>query len=258
MSHNQELALWTAASLLLAVAGNWLAWRFHHMQARSADWLRRRILTSLGGRLLLQTIRLLYYVGLPYGAVLRRALSLVVLGARGPEVTSAAWWLLGWSMTDWTRMLGSTVTLGSISAVMLGLAWRNAARAQGRLEATEQWADAPWWVTARETLFNEIHWGFYRVAPLLALSDAYGAILLGAAFPLAEWMLNPDWWEQVRGGPRRNQILMQGAWLAISTTCFALTRNLWLTLALHLVLALALNRWIENQDLTGSQKPVRS
>lgn len=245
MSHNHELAVWTMASLVLAVAGNWLAWRFQHMPARSADWLRRRILNSLGGRLFLQIVRLLYYVGLPYGAVLRRALSLVVIGARGPEASSAAWWLLGWSVTDWTRMLGSAVTLGSISAVMLGLAWRNAARAQGQLAVNEQWADAPWWVTARETLFNEIHWGFYRAAPLLVVSDAYWAILLSAAFPLAEWMLAPDWWEQARGGPRRNQILMQGVWLTASTTCFALTRNLWLTLMLHLILALALNRWIK-------------
>jgi len=245
MDYKLELGVWVVASLVLSIAGAWLAWRFRHMESRSAEWLRRRLLDGVSGRIFLQLIRLLYYVGLPYFVVLRRVLSLVMIGLRGSEMSEAAWWLLGWQVDDWAQALGWAAGLGSIVAILLALAWRNAVRAQGQSPFVRGvWPVQPWWVTLREVVYNEIHWAFYRVGPQLVLSDTYWAVLIGAAFPLLEWLLDPDWWVQIRGGPRRELVLMQFMWLATSTVYFLLARNVWLALMLHLVLALALNRWL--------------
>lgn len=245
MDPKTELELWVIASLLLSIIGAWLAWRFSHMQARSAEWLRRRLLERIPGRIFLQVVRLAYYVGLPYAAALHSALSLVQIGVHGPEVSGTVWWTLGWHITDWAHALGWAASIGAVVAVVQALAWRNAAHATGHLpQASGLCPPPPWWGTVREVLYGEIHWAFYRALPLLVLSDAYWAVLIGAAFPLLEWTADPDWWMQVRGGPRRETVLIQCMWLATSTVYFCMVRNVWLALALHLVLALALSGWL--------------
>ncbi len=243
MNYQTELGLWLLASLSLSVGGSWLAWRLRHSQSRSIDWLRRRLVETSAGQVLVQLVRFLYYVGLPYVAVLRRALSLVRAGLLGSETSGAA--VLGWSITQWAQALGWIASLGALIAVLLALGWRNALRAQGgELTAHGVWPPSPWWVTLREGLFSEIHWAFYRVGPLLILGDVYWAVLVGAAFPLLEWALDPDWWVHVHGGARREQVLLQCLWLGASTLTFFLTHNTWLAIALHLGLALGLDAWL--------------
>jgi hypothetical protein len=68
-----------------------------------------------------------------------------------------------------------------------------------------------------------------------------------------EWVLDPDWRKQVRDGPRREQVLAQFLWLATSTVYFVLMQNGWLTLVLHMSLAIAMNYWLA--FLAGQQKP---
>ncbi len=244
MDPEVELTWWVLASLVLFVAGAWLAWRFQQSRSRSVEWLRRRLVERLSGRLFLQGVRLAYYVGLPYAALVRRALSLVVIGMRGPEMPEPVWWTLGWRVEEWTHALGQAAGMGLLVTILLALGWRNALRAAGHIFLERGLPILPWWVIVREVLFSEIHWAFYRAVPLLILDDAYWAIGVSATFPLLEWTFNPDWWVQVRGGPQRELVLMQGVWLATSTVCFFLTRNVWSVLLMHLVVALALNGWL--------------
>ncbi len=246
MDYKIELAVWSLASLALFALGAWLAWQFRHSQSRSADWLRRRVLSSVSGRAFLQIVRLIFYVGLPYATILRRALPLGVAGVRGgPDVAGSVWWMLGWSEVEWMQSLDWAARVGVVAAVLLALSWRNAVRAaEAPLSAEGVWPAPPWWVTLREALYDEIHWAFYRAWPLVVLGDAYWAVLIGAAMAVLEWMLDPDWWAQARGGPRRELVLVQCTWLATSAICFYLTRNLWTVVLVHVVLALAQNAWL--------------
>jgi hypothetical protein len=101
-------------------------------------------------------------------------------------------------------------------------------------------------VTVRESLYAEIHWAFYRAAPLLFMADLYWATLAGAALVVVEWSLDPYWRaaQSVANGSRREVLLTQSAWLALSAAIFALARNVWPIIVLHTVLAWALGRWV--------------
>jgi hypothetical protein len=259
MDYKIELGLWVTCSIGLYVVGAWLDWLLRHAPSRSAQWLRRRMAEGIYGRGLIQLMRLMYYVGLPYVAVMRRVVSLVVIGVRGPESSDAVWWMLGWRMADWATALGWAGSLGIAVTVGLGLAWLNAAHAQDyKPMARGVYPPPPWWVTLRETLYCQIHWAFYRAGPLLVFEDAYWGVLVSATLPMLEWALTPDWWEQINAGPRREQVLLQCVWLALGTVYFILARNVWLAFALHLVLALGLNSWVaflSRQDNTAKAPP---
>lgn len=240
-----ELALWTAGSIVLSVIGAGLAWHAQRRpQGRTARFLAR-LTGNPFGRALLFILRFAYYMGLPYVALLRHALSPVAIGLVGTQTSELPGWMLGWSLADWSGAAGWAIGLGGLAAIALGLGWWNARRALGSELPAGGLLPAPsLFVTAQESIYAEIHWAFYRGAPLLFISDVYWATLAGAALVVVEWALDPFWRAGLANGSRREVLLTQTSWLALSTAIFALAHNVWPIMALHIVLAWACGRWV--------------
>jgi hypothetical protein len=99
-------------------------------------------------------------------------------------------------------------------------------------------------VIARENIFAEIHWAFYRAAPLTFIADPYWATLAGAVLVILEWVLDPAWHAGLADDSRRVALLMQLTWLALSASIFVLARNVWPILVLHIALAWMVGRWV--------------
>ena len=239
-----ELALWTAGSVMLSVLGAQLAWR---AQQRPASWLGRFRSGWAGNRLgyaILFLVRLAYYLGLPYAVLMRHALSPVVIGLAGTQTPDLPWWMLGRNPGDWTEAIRWAAILGVLAAATLALGWWNVSRATGAEFPSGGVLPAPsLLVAAREGIYAEIHWAFYRAAPLMFIADSYWATLAGAALVIAEWALDPAWHVGLANGSRRETVLMQLAWLALSTSMFMLARNVWLAILLHVALAWAVGEW---------------
>jgi len=239
-----ELIVWTAGSILLAVAAAQLAWVGARSPTSGLGHWRAALTHKPLGQSALFLARLVFYIGLPYLTLLRHSLSLVSIGMLGTETPDLPWWLLGWNLSDWSTAVGWTAALGGMTAAALSLGWRNVRRAVGPDFSASGLVPAPsLLVIVRESILAETHWAFYRAAPLALIADPYWATLTGAALVIFEWLLNPNWHFALADGPQREQWLMQLVWLALSATLFALTKNIWPILAAHILLEWSVSRW---------------
>ena len=66
----------------------------------------------------------------------------------------------------------------------------------------------------------------------------YKGVFLGLGLVYLEWALNPAWRRGWRALPRAAEQWLQAALALVSALVFLLTRNLWLCLGVHAVLAL--------------------
>jgi len=217
--------LWTLASMTVAV----LVILF--VGPTQLDRLR----ATPGGRLLEQFLRLIYFIGMPYAALLAGSLASIDLG-----LTGAGGSLLGWSPAEWLRGLGTALMLGAIVFLPIGLASRQIARAGQPLGTDDRSAGA----VIVDAIYAEIHWAFYRAAPLILLADVYAAVIFGALLVGVEWIV-----VLIRNGvspspEERQKWLRRSTLLTLSAALFALTQNVWLAILTHLVLELAWKVWL--------------
>jgi hypothetical protein len=228
MTETQLLpVVWTLASMTAAVLAILL------VGPAQLDRLR----ATIGGRLLEQLLRLAYFIGVPYAALLTGSIASIDMGLAG-----AGGSILGWSAADWLHGLSTALTLGVIVLLPIGVASRQIARAGRPLGTDDRSAGA----VIVEAIYSEIHWAFYRAAPLILLGEVYAAVLFGALLVGTEWLV-----ELIRNGisplpEERQRWLRRGILLALSTALFALTQNVWLAIGLHAVLELLWKVWLRH------------
>lgn len=220
------LLLWTLGSILVFALGSNLLW---------LTWDRRRLAAPFGAPLL-QAGRFLYYLGVPYLVLggwplppYRGLLAPVNLGIAGFDSA--------WNVARWLEAAGTGVSVGLFALGFVTVVWLNANRREGstrlRLSATSAW---PLLV---DGLYLQVHWAFYRGALAVLFGDLYVGVFWGLALVHAEWLTSPFW----RGCWRREE-RAGDAWLLavqslVSALLFLLTHNLWVCLAVHWALSLA-------------------
>jgi hypothetical protein len=226
--------LWLGGSLVLAILWANLAWHFRQPRAgRIGDFVAR--LTSWRyAPLLLQFLRLLYYIGLPGIALLwRHAIVQRYLG-------------LSSGLTDvwlkWAYDTGWAAALGVGAWVLLAAGWWAYRRALLTVRKNSiAGASASGWVFLREAAYHEVHWAFYRSVPIFALAqaqftgNAYWGVWIGLALAALEAALNPVWRKELADPERAPARLMRGALAVVSSVLFIQTKdgNLPLSLSLH-------------------------
>ena len=187
-----------------------------------------------GGRIVEPIARLIYFVGLPYAALLTQALSPIDMGLAGNTGP-----ILGWSSADWLRHLNAALIVGVLTLLPISLAARQMAHAGRPLGVDERSAGT----IIIDGAYAEIHWAFYRAAPLIIIGDVYWATLIGLALVSVEILVT-----LIRNGlgsqpEDRQSWIGQLLLLAMSATLFILTRNVWLVTVLHIGVELALKAW---------------
>lgn len=224
--------LWLGGSLLLSIVWSNLAWLFRQPRFETANEFITRLTSSRFAPWLFQFLRLLYYVGLPYGALLwghdAVIASLLGLGGRKVEVTPADNWL------DWAYDVGWGAALGIVAWSLLALGWwaYRRALAAADVESTPAGANVSAWTLLREAAFHQIHWAFYRNAPIVTLG-AYWGTWSGLALTALEAALNPAWRKSLADPQKAPAQLMLGALAVVSGLLFWQTENLWLAVLLH-------------------------
>ena len=235
-----ERWLWLGDSLLLAILWANLAWFFHKPLTGTAGEAAARLARWRFSPWLFQIARFLYYVGLPFSALLWGNDAVIgrLLGlprGQNSAVSLTSQWL------DWAHDLAWTAALGAGAWALLALGWWAYRRSLAGVESEDNrvcGTHASGWILFREAAYHEIHWAFYRNAPIIELArhpgDTYWGVWIGLALVLAEAALNPAWRRGLADPQRAPAQLLRGALAIISGTLFLLTENLVLALVLHL------------------------
>jgi hypothetical protein len=234
MIADAPLLLWVGG-LILAYVGmaNFLWW------IRPTAWRR-----SPYGRAVFQLGRFLYYVVVPYLALggwhprvlgwqsQQGLLALEDLGLVG--------WSRQWPATRWLEAAGTGLALGLLALLLLWLAWAAASRVSpaAPCDAALSFARRPWWAVLVGGLYLEVHWAFYRGGLAVALGDIYAGVFWGLAAACLEWTLNPFWRAGWQTAAQAGQVWLNTGLALTSALLFLLTRNLWICLAVHGLLAL--------------------
>ena len=232
--------LWLSGSLFLAALWANLAWFFRQPRSGTIGELITRLVAWRFSPWLLQLLRLLYYIGVPFAALLwghdavvgrllgLQQFNLPVSSGKEAGADIAANWL------DWARDVGWAAALGIGAWGLLALGWWAYRRAlvttgEGGVIAG---ADSSGWTLLREAAYHEVHWAFYRNAPIVAVGTYWG-VWIGLALVALEATFNPAWRKGLADPQRAPAQLLGGVLVVVSSALFLLTQNLWLALVLH-------------------------
>ncbi len=166
-------------------------------------------------------VRLLYYIAVPYAALLYGSADLRSLGLLGGDPFLS---------------VGLGVIVGGGAWVLLVVAWRQRIHGSGENPLAPEVVAVirPWgWAgLLREATYQQVHWAFYRSWLILATGGYYG-VFLGFLLAALEWsagvILAHRW--SLPGEWERALTLGGIAW--VTAVLFLATGNLWLCLAVH-------------------------
>jgi hypothetical protein len=135
---------------------------------------------------------------------------------------------------EWLHDLGWAALLAVLTWVLLATAYwltRRAVRRDGGAK-TASTVDASGWIALREASCHEIHWTFYRNAPLVLLGTYWGT-WAGLSLVTLEALLNPGWRDALGQSDTAADHLMRWALAITSCLLFLQTQNLYLGVLVH-------------------------
>jgi len=246
--YRADLIFWTLSSIsIYALATNLLHFlhgpssgRFGHFLKTFESWSH--------SFWFFQALRFLYYLCIPYVALTRGITNPTLMGM----------WAVDWFEVHWFEETALGMILGLGTLVLLIWGWRHylqsVAEIRNRLQGRPFLAEVRtlltrwgWGLILLEVLYLEMHWAFYRGATIRLLGDYYG-VFLSFLLILAEWWLNPEIRKDM-GMAHRSGEAMTTAAIALSITIiYYFTSNLWLCMAVHLVIEFGLLSFLTVSD----------
>lgn len=235
IDYKVESALWIGFSIGLYALGVGIAWHYRRPRpGRLGHWVE----TVKGWpyhNWPLEAIRFLYYIGIPYAALLRGAVLPRLMGLTDP---------------DWVKGIGLGMALGGGTFLLFAMIcwWYARAVAALPLSAREQRgvalgdSSASGWIFLREVIYLQTHWAFYRSATILLLDDHYMGTFLGFLLVTLEWAINPAWRKDLSLPWRSANVLMRWGMAFVTAIIFLFTRNFWLLVPIHWGIEMACHR----------------
>ena len=226
LDYKVESALWVVFSIGLYALGVDIAWHYRRPRSgRLGQWVGT-IKVWPYRYWLLEAVRFLYYIGIPYAALLR--------GVALPR-------LMGLTHLDWVKGIGLGTALGGGVFLLLASIWWWYARAIAALPRSARQRQGAslgddstnGWILLREVVYLEAHWAFYRSAAILFLNNYYAGTFVGFLLVTLEWSINPAWRTDLSSPWRSANTLMRWSMAFAMTIIFLFIRNLWLLVPIH-------------------------
>ncbi len=235
IDYQVESTLWVVFSIGLYALGVDIAWHYRRPRSGRLGRWAEAIKGWPYRYWLLEAIRFLYYIGIPYAALLR--------GVALPR-------LMGLTHLDWVKGIGLGAALGGGAFLLLALIWWWYARAVAALPLSARQRPGAslgddstnGWILLREAIYLETHWAFYRSAAILLLDDYYAGIFLGFLLVTLEWSINPAWRTDLSVPWRSADVLMRWSMAFATGIIFLFIRNLWLLVPIHWGVEMACHR----------------
>jgi hypothetical protein len=236
-------------------------WMVAAQLARRRDIpLARRLSTGWAASIL----RFVYYIGLPYTALVLgvlpgRYLGLIGLdrlqigAAGGAEAGLNIWRLLAQlrdaaslAILDWLPGVGTLLSLGAVMLLLLSVAWMGYSRARRGLSPSPGEANAPSHLPSMVQVgYQAIHWSFYRGIAWLLTDDLYLAVVGGILLTGVEALLDPG----RKAGAQHEELLIDASLLIATSVIFLFVPNLWLLVPVHWLLAATSWQWVKRSPV---------
>lgn len=153
----------------------------------------------------------------------------------------------GLANLDWIAGLGWAFGLGAMSLSLLVPLWGQYARLVGdRIQLGEaDWLDQPhgWAFVLRESILLET-WSALCRSPMLLLAGPYWGVYLGLALASFIALLKRSTLHALRLAGQREGVILTASLALLTATLYVFAHNLWLCIALHCVLRLAILRLV--------------
>jgi hypothetical protein len=174
--------------------------------------------------------RFFYFVGLPYLAMIAGILPPRLLGLKGlenfvsiNELQKALTLLLLEVLVDGSVVIGvGLIALLLLAGIRLGLA--------------QVGLGFGYYPSALDTVYDCLHWAFYRAIFWLMSGALYLGLVWGIAWVLLEWVLLA--WVQKNWPAQQQQFLTKTIILILTATIFFYSPNLWLLWPIHLAMVI--------------------
>jgi len=225
IGHTLQASLWVAGSVLIYLAASLVL----DTAETSPDEPSHAYLLRARRLGLDRLAALVYYVGLPYGAMLAGAADFPMH--------------LGLAGLDWPASLARGAALGLMLFAGAGaVAWyvrRWSPHAPTNLRDPSHHGDA-WFLS----LCQQAHWAFYRLPGILITGDFLLGTFVGATLALLERVGDPRWRRQATGGDTA-----LGAWLDVAllvgmSASFYFVRNFFVLWGVHTLLIWAIRKML--------------
>jgi len=213
-----QLLLWLALSLVAGLGAS-VAYR-----ARGERYWHDDAAGTFVGDVAL----FVYYIGLPFVALIAGSLSLDLLGF-GTE-----WFrtdhLAGFTLGEWLTSIA--IALGAL--LLVGVVLTLNRRALDVPAARESIL-----AVLRDTAYDEVHWALYRAPFVLLFADAFFGAVAGIVVVLGERFVRQA---MTHAAFDRSRLLVTVLCTIVSAFLFVTTRNIWLMMAADLALRIGVNR----------------
>jgi len=253
MDTRWQLVAYVFASIILRMVGAQLC-------RRRTDLAWVRFLSE--GRAV-SVLRFVYYIGLPYialilGVVPGRYLGLVGLGQAQeiPVELDSGFFArirdyLSLVILNWLPNVGTVVALGAVTVLFLGITWLGYAFFRGRLTSGSGVSPSP----PRQgnslrlihIIYQAVHWSFYRSVVWLLTGDLYLGVFGGIILVVGEWILDAGWMQSVRRVDSIEVPLIDASVLVATSLLFFFVPILWLLIPVHWLLAAVSRRVVLGQ-----------
>lgn len=216
-------------------------------------------------------MRFVYFVGLPYAALILGVMPGRYMGLVGLErwqaeqssltglgsvsdvgqALSLVQSILFGVILDWLPDVDKVVGLVVIMFLLLGATWL----AYGYLRrgvTSDLGINLPslpgeMRTSVVQTAYQGIHWSYYRGAVWLLIGDLYLAVVGGILLVAGEWILDKGWSDKTQHALWREDSLIDASILIATSVMFLFVPNLWLLLPIHWALAVVSRRMLALQ-----------
>jgi hypothetical protein len=205
-------------------------------------------------------LRFVYYIGLPYVALILGVVPGRYLGLVGPgqarEIPSGldSGFLaqirdyLSLVMLNWLPNVGMIVALGAVTLLFLGITWLGYAYLRGSVISgsgiSPSSVRSGYSLGVIHVIYQAVHWSFYRSAVWLLTDDLYLGVFGGIILVVGEWMLDAGWVHRVRYAHTGEVLLIDASVLVATSSIFFFVPNLWLLIPVHWLLAVVSRRGV--------------
>lgn len=240
MDHHLLVAALGAVSVVFALEGVWLENRVGKARFFAGY-------PGIVGRII---VRGLYFLGLPYVALISGLIPARFFGLKGLELLvidgpAATLSGVGAMVFTWISDFSSLIFIG----FMLGLVFLFYLMRVLNMSFKDGLVSRLPGVGA---LFDGVHWGFYRAALWLLAGSLYLGVVGGIAIVLIEYIAA----SRMAYNNHQQQYLLRFALGMVTSITFLFAPNLWLILGLHLVLTMLVNGLLKYTHMTMSSQPV--